>query len=225
MSSQPLIPPTFFFRLAIDCRRLDRMPRNGSAGGLLSLPESCRVPDFARIDGRTSWAEVRVAWNPAGLGVSVETSGKTGPIVSNPRTPETSDSAQFWVDTRDTRDVHRATRYCHRFAAILAAKGAKGLDSQVEQCPINRALASPPPVRESEIARRADRTRTGWILEVFFPASSLHGFDPETNRRLGFYYQVTDPARGDQYLSVGREFPIAEDPSLWATLELTDQPA
>jgi hypothetical protein len=34
--------------------------------------------------------------------------------------------------------------------------------------------------------------------------------------------QVTDPSRGDQLLGVGREFPIADDPSLWSTLELRD---
>ena len=56
----------------------------------------------------------------------------------------------------------------------------------------------------------------------FFPSGSLHGFDPETNRRLGFYYQATDPDRGDQYLGVGREFPVGEDPSLWATLCLAE---
>ena len=69
----------------------------------------------------------------------------------------------------------------------------------------------------------AERTRTGYRLELFLPASALLGFDPETNRRLGFAYRVTDPDRGDQFLTVGREFPIGEDPSLWATLELIDE--
>ena len=69
---------------------------------------------------------------------------------------------------------------------------------------------------------RAERTLSGWRLELFFPAESLHGFDPETNRRLGFAYQVTDPDRGDQFFGVGREFPVGEDPSLWATLRLAD---
>jgi hypothetical protein len=64
--------------------------------------------------------------------------------------------------------------------------------------------------------------RMGWRMEVFLTAEALHGFDPETNRRLGFAYQVTDPVRGDQFLSVGREFPVGEDPSLWATLELVE---
>ncbi len=52
------------------------------------------------------------------------------------------------------------------------------------------------------------------------PAAALHGFDPETNSRLGFAYQVSDHEREDQFLGVGRDFPIGENPSLWATLEL-----
>ena len=63
---------------------------------------------------------------------------------------------------------------------------------------------------------------SGYRLELFFPAEVLHGFDPETNRRLGFAYAVNDPDRGEQFLGVGREFPVGEDPSLWSVLELRD---
>ena len=55
---------------------------------------------------------------------------------------------------------------------------------------------------------------------MFLPAKALHGFDPETNRRLGFAFQVSDAEREDQFLGVGRDFPIGENPSLWSTLEL-----
>jgi hypothetical protein len=50
----------------------------------------------------------------------------------------------------------------------------------------------------------------------------MHGFDPDTNRRLGFAYHLADSIREDQFVGVGREFPIGENPSLWATLELRD---
>ena len=38
---------------------------------------------------------------------------------------------------------------------------------------------------------------------MFLPAAALNGFDPETNRRLGFAYQVSDHMREDQFLGVG----------------------
>ena len=74
--------------------------------------------------------------------------------------------------------------------------------------------------RPDLIAARAELTRSGWMLELFLPAEALNGFDDETNRRLGFAYQIADHVRDDQFFTVGREFPVGENPSLWSTLEL-----
>ena len=219
-----LIPQAFWFRLALTCRRADGLPKTSGKGRLLDLPDSCLVPDLAPLDDRPSWSEVRLAWNPGGLAIAVEVSGKvTAPGTDSSQGP---DSIQFWIDTRDTRDVHRATRFCHRFVATLARAGSGSiLGVEVVQKPIQRAVAEAPIGDPGAILARAERLRKGYRLEVFLPAEILHGFDPETNRRLGFAYVVSDPDRGDQYLAVGREFPIGEDPSLWATLVLQDDPA
>ncbi|HEV3121106.1 MAG TPA: hypothetical protein VGY53_04355 [Isosphaeraceae bacterium] len=216
--SAPLIPQVFWFRMALPCTRIDALPRSGR-GRLLDLAPECALPDFSRLEGHASWAEVRVAWNPKGLGVSFEVTGKTGPIVSDPERPLASDGVQLWIDTRDTRNAHRATRFCHRFVATLAP-GGRGVN--VSQRAIGRAQADAPIARPEAVLSRVDARKSGWLLELFLNAEALHGFDPETNRRLGFAFQVTDPARDDLYLSVGREFPVAEDPSLWATLELRE---
>jgi hypothetical protein len=224
MSAAPLIPQAFWFRLELACPRVEGIPRESPRGRLLDLPESCLLPEVTRLEGRAPWAETRVGWNPSGLALSVEVRGKTGPIRPlDPADPEFVDRVQVWIDTRDTRDIHRATRFCHRFAATLqpAAKG-KAPEVVVEQRTIHRAQADAPKARPGAILSRAQATRGGWLLELFFPAEALHGYDPETNRRLGFLIQVTDPDQGEQHLGVGREFPIGEDPSLWATLRLND---
>lgn len=223
MSATPLIPQAFWFRPAFSCPRAEGIPRE--KGRLLDLPESCRLPELSRLSGNPPWAEVRAAWDAGGLGLAVEVRDKPGRVVKEDVIPDASDGVQLWIDTRDTRDVHRATRFCHRYSATLSSGSGTALKVNVARRPIHRALADPPKVKSDSIASRAERTRTGWRLELFFPADSLHGFDPETNRRLGFYYQVTDPDRGDQFLGVGRDFPVGEDPSLWATLELRDEPA
>jgi hypothetical protein len=49
----------------------------------------------------------------------------------------------------------------------------------------------------------------------------LNGFDPEANPLLGFYYFLRDAELGEQFLTVGHEFPFPHDPSLWSTLELS----
>ena len=220
--STPLLPQAFWFRLAIPCRRVDGLPRTGPRGRLLDLPESCALPDLAQLEGGRSWAEVRVAWNPAGLAVAIEATGKSGPITFD-EGPTLANGAQIWVDTRDTRGIHRASRFCHRFTAKLSPGGSRtALEVELAQRPIARAVADAPTCPIETLSARAERLSGGWRLELFFPAEALHGFDPETNRRLGFAYQVSDPDREDQFLGVGREFPIGEDPSLWSTLELRE---
>lgn len=214
-----LLPQAFWFRLAIPCRRDDLRPL--PQGRLVDLPDACRLPDLARLEGRSAWADVRIAWEPKGLAIVVEVQSPSG---KSSRIADGLNGFEVWIDTRDTRDVHRATRFCHHFAAYLARRGKDALNVTLVQRPIHRALADPPAARPGTISAHAARLPRGWRLELRIAADALHGYDPENNRRLGIAYQVVDAGLGDQFLGVGREFPVAEDPSLWATLELCDDP-
>jgi hypothetical protein len=219
--STSLLPQAFWFRLAVTCPRIDGFPRKAN-GRLLALPDDCRLMETSRLDGKTPWAEVRVAWNLQGLAVAVEAEATPDAVGADDQ-PELFNGLRVWVDTRDTRDVSRATRFCHRVDARLTRGGGKnGLGVVVQQRPIARAVADAPMSRLDASTARAERLKKGWRLELFLPSSALNGFDPETNRRLGFTYQVTAHDREDQFLGVGREFPIGENPSLWSTLELKD---
>ena len=219
MSRANLLPQSFWFRLAIPCRRVEGLPH--AKGRLLDLPDSCTLPDTSAFDGPASWASVRAAWGPAGLAVAVEVTGKLGPIARDPLGQAQGEGLELWIDTRDTRTVHRATRFCHRFSFTI--KSSPGSLSVVSaQKPIARALADAPTAGLGSVSARADLIRGGWRIEVFLPAEALNGFDPETNRRIGFAYRISDLERDDRFLTVGRDFPIGEDPSLWATLELVD---
>jgi len=222
MTGKPLLPQSFWFRIAAPCPRIARIPQKEGAGRLLDLPESSALPDLRQLDGGTSWAQIRVGWNPGGLGIAVLAEGVSSEQLDRAR-PEGFATAKFWVDTRDTRNVGRATRFCHRFVARLEPGKARGqLDVKVVQQPIARATADPPICRPELIAARAELSRIAWMLELFLPADALNGFDAETNRRLGFAYQIVDHVRDDQFFTTGREFPVGENPSLWSTLELQD---
>lgn len=221
MPQADLIPQAFWFRLALDCPRIDGIPRAG--GRLLNLPASHALPSFQSLDGRGSWVEVRAGWGPKGLGLALEISGKTRPIQSDAYAIGGRDEVEIWIDTRDTRDVHRASRFCHRFLVTFQASG-KTLKAEVAALKIHRALADAPFPKAGLIATWAEAIPGGYRLELFLPAEALSGFDPDTNRRLGFCHRVGDPERGDSFLTLGREFPVGEDPSLWATLVLQDSP-
>jgi hypothetical protein len=217
--SKLLLPQAFWFRMAVACPKIDGIPKASGRGGLLDLPASCLLTDLSSLDGRSSWASVRVGWNPGGLGIAVLAAAV--PVKAATDRPEGFADFNLWIDTRDTRNVSRATRFCHRFAAHLKlSRDRKALAVEINQRPIARAVADAPICDQSLISTRTELTRSGWQLEIFLPVSTLSGFDPDTNRRLGFAYQVSDHAREDQFLGVGRDFPLGENPSLWATLEL-----
>ena len=116
--TKALLPQAFWFRIAAPCPRVEDMPVRDARRPLLELPPSCRLPEGARLEGRSPWAEVRVGWNPRGLGIVVQAEGLADPKLAADR-PEGFADVQLWVDTRDTRDVSRATRFCHRFAAAI----------------------------------------------------------------------------------------------------------
>ena len=132
----------------------------------------------------------------------------------------TATACRFWIDTRDAHNIHRASRFCHRFI-FLPSGGGQRLDQAVaELVPINRAKESPKPVAAGSLRVQSTKRHDGYLLHAFIPASTLTGYDPNETQRLGFSYAVVDRELGWQTFSVGPEFPFVEDPSLWGTLEL-----
>jgi hypothetical protein len=215
----PLVPHRFLFRIAHPCCFVSGIPREDD-DRLLDLPASCRIDNFAAMDERRSFADVRLAWNESGIGFQVEVSGKDQLPQGDVARPRSSDGASLWIDTRDARTSHRASRYCHQFHFLPTGGGPDHDAPAFVQAKINRALHDAPLSPASAVPFRVTRNKSGYLLEAFLPAAALHGFDPEQNRRLGFTYAVRDAELGEQVLSVGSEFPYQEDPSLWSVLEL-----
>ena len=214
----PVVPPPFLFRYSFPVRYVADLPRGGKR--LLDLPEECALPHVAALDGAARVGEVRLAWNTRGLGVSVRVAGRSQALRCDAMLPAESDGLQIWVDTRNTQSIHRASRFCHHFCLLPAGGGAKGRDPLAVQLPIARAREEAPLAAPGAAAARSDVTATGYALEAWLPAEVLHGFDPDATPRIGFYYYLRDAERGEQFLTVGHEFPFSWDPSVWSTLEL-----
>jgi hypothetical protein len=214
-----IVPHRFLVRVAYPCRHVKGLPREDD-DRLLDLPEPCRVDNFAAMDEQRNFADVRLAWNELGLAFQVEVRGKDQLPQGDASRPRGSDGVTVWLDTRDARASHRASRYCHQFYALPTGGGPEHDQPVFGQAKINRALQDAPLARPGDVPFRSHRTRGGYLVEAFVPAGVLNGFDPEQNPRLGFYYAVRDAELGEQVLSVGSEFPYWEDPSLWSVLEL-----
>jgi hypothetical protein len=215
----PLIPHRFLVRLTHPCLYMKGIPRE-EADDLLDLPQSCRLDNFAAWDDLRNFADVRIAWNEFGLGFQVEIRGKEQALQADESRARASDGVTLWIDTRDARTSHRASRHCHQFHFLPTGGGPDREDPVVVQAKINRALNDAPLSPSGSIPFRSVPVKGGYRLEAFLPAAVLHGFDPEQNPRLGIHYAVRDAELGEQVLSVGADFPYWEDPTLWSALEL-----
>jgi hypothetical protein len=216
-----IIPNRFLVRLCHPCPFAAGVPdQSEDADHLVDLPDSAKLDNFATLDQQANFADVRLAWNDFGLAVQAIVTGKSDSPAGDAARPWSSDGLMLWIDTRDARTSHRASRYCHQFHFLPAGGGADKDEPAVVPMKINRALQDAPLAGPADIPFRTHWLKNGYRLEAFLPAAVLNGFDPAEHPRLGVYYVVRDRELGDQFLAVNGDFPFADDPSLWAVLEL-----
>lgn len=211
-----LLPPRFLFRFAAPCRYVKAA---WEAKGV-QLPEECVLPSFAGLDDAPDSGEVRVGWNEAGLIFNARVSGKKQLPWCRDNQMDESDGLHLWIDTRDTHNVHRASRFCHRFVFLPAGGGPRRDQPCVGQLAIHLAREQAKPARTDQVQIRAERRVDGYVIEAFIEAAGLTGFDPSEHPRLGFTFAILDRERGEQTFGPGSEFRYQEDPSVWGTLEL-----
>jgi hypothetical protein len=217
--TEPILAPTFLFRFSAPLRRFDG---EWTSSGM-ELDESHRLPSFGELEDRPVFADLRAGWSAAGLFFSVRVSGKRQMPWCRDSRVEDSDGLQVWIDTRDTHNVHRASRFCHRFVFLPFGSGRGLAEPTARLLGINRARENPKPIGARDIPIRSEKRVDGYVMQSHIPADMLTGYDPEEHTRLGFSYAVIDRELGWQSFSVGPEFPFMEDPSLWGTLELVSQ--
>jgi hypothetical protein len=218
----PVVPHRFLFRFSFPVREVEQ---SAARKPFLDLDKVAPLPNLDGLDASTPFATLRAGWNDAGLGFRLEVTGKKMPVFADSTDPTESDGLQLWIDTRNTQSIHRATRFCHRFAFFPLpnkwAKNAEVAPAGAEQLAIALAKEDASMTRAGLLRSVSRPTRGGYELDVWIPAECLQGYDRDSNPLLGFYYAVRDAELGDQFLTVGREFPFDHDPSLWSTLELT----
>lgn len=217
--TEELLSAAFLFRYSLPVKHRAELSKPGTSG--LKLPEAYALPTLRDLSSRpANFGELRVAWNAAGLGFSLTVRGKQTPTRSSPTQLNTSDSLLLWIDTRNTQNIHRASRFCHQFIALPGNGRGEKSAAHLQQLTIARAREEAPLAATVDLAAWSRLHDDGYQLDVWLGADALQGYDPESSPKLGFFYQIRDRELGDQTLSVDAEFPFDHDPSLWVTLEL-----
>lgn len=208
---QSLVDPSFLFRFEVTIRR---NPCKWTVKGL-KLPETCRLPAFGALGDKPVFADVRMAWNDTGIGLHVAVNGKRQLPWCRDSRLEDSDGFHLWVDTRCSPMIHRATQYCHRFLYMPAGGGPKRERPTAALIPINRARQHPKSIDQESLKIAAMPRHDGYEMSGFIPATAMTGFDAKDQPRVSLYYAVIDRELGWQTFSLGPEFPVLDDPSLW----------
>ncbi len=206
-----IVPHSFLFRHSIAIPEIKEIPHQ--RGRLLRLPDSTLIPDLTLKNSSPQWGEVKLAWNPGGLGISLKVSQKKHPTTS-------TEHIKVWIDTRDTKTIHRANRYCHLFQFFPVGNPQDQKQPCCSQLQIHRAQADAPTCDLSKIKLWSKIDTRGYEMDAWLPSTVLNGFDPASYPQLGFYYTISDSESGEQFMSVNNEFPVGQDPSLWATMRL-----
>ena len=216
--TEPLLAPSFLFRFSVPCRRL-KTPWTAKG---IDLDTAYGIPSFGELEGRPLFAELRMGWDPAGLAFCLRVVGKSQTAWCRESRIEDSDGLRLWIDTRDTHNIHRASRFCHQFAFLPAGGGNLQKAPVARRLTIHRARENPKPTGDGLLRCVSESFHDGYELRGWIAADAMTGYDPNEHPRLGFCYAVIDRQFGWQTFSLGPDFPIEEDPSLWGTLELAD---
>ena len=209
------IPRNLLFRYRFKCNRIKKI-----ATKFEQFPESNQIPMLGRLEGQTEFAKLRCGWNDDSFAVAFRIQGKKQALWCRPNQPLESDGVQFWIDTRDTHNVHRATRYCHWFVALPTMTGGV-VAPACAMLKINRAREDSPTLNRTKTTGHATIESDGYEIVVQVPSSLLNGWSPSEQPTIGFFAAVVDRELGWNTLSLGPELPIAEDPSLWCSMQLS----
>jgi hypothetical protein len=243
---KPLIHPSLLFEFAIRLRYW-RVPaalplaaaakRSGGRGKTAAqaaplapaelfpwLDETYRLPDWSAWGGNPSFAQAAAAWSEQGIYFQAVVAGKRrarGKATAGGEPP--GSSVQLWIDTRNSPNVHRASRFCHLFRFFpgdpdRGSPGARPAWGSLGEIP--RAREHPQPVRPEELQVQSSFAADGYRLQAFLPAKCLTGYLPQEFDRIRLFYEVADEELGQQPQSLASGYRYNEDPSLWVETHL-----
>ena len=211
------VPRNLMFKYLVPCKCLKK-PWTEK----LRLGDEYKLPSFGNFEDQLEYADVRMAWNEKGLFLNVHVDGKKKSLWCRSTQLLESDGVQLWIDTRNTQNIHRASKFCHYFLLLPAGSGANNEQPIKTMLRINRAKEDPPTFSPKSVSLAVATKLNSYLLTAFIPGTCLNGWNTDDHRKIGFNYAVIDRELGWQTLATGPEMPINEDPSLWHTLHLVE---
>ncbi|MDD3589136.1 MAG: hypothetical protein PHO46_02525 [Thermoguttaceae bacterium] len=184
--------------------------RTGEPG----LLKSINLENEKRFDFRFAWAK-------EGFFFTVVLAKKKRQPFWTHSALQAADCVRLCIDTRDIKDVHRGTKFCHKLLFYpFVGESANAAGPMAQWAPVNRAKASPNSVDVSEFSLCSQLRDDGYAFSAFIPGATLTGYDYDEFNRIGLHYIVRDSTHGAFVLQYADPAPCEEDPGLWASFAL-----
>ncbi len=212
--SATTVPHGFLFNYEFPVPRLKKSPKEAAS---LSLGVDHQLTDLSELSDQVPFADIRLGWTSDGLALSIAVS-RTAAKRDNAGI--STDRIRLWIDTRNTKNVHRATRFCHQFVLSPLGTSSRSSSPVAQQVAIANAREDASLCDNRQIDLNVTTTEDSYTVQCWLSREILHGFDPESQPQIGFFYEIEDRICGRQTLLAGPEFPYDFDPSLWQTLRL-----
>lgn len=168
--------------------------------------------------------DTRIAWSEDGLTFQFVLRGKLRRPYCRLSDLEHSDGIEIYVDTRNTKNVHRATRYCHRFVFLPGGGGPGEKDPYGSMLKINMARGEPATIGAYQPHVECKLSSTGYRLTCHLSRQYLEGWSPSEQPEVGLFFHLRDAELGHICLAYDKQLPVGEDPSLWPTAFLAKMP-
>lgn len=192
--------PVNFFQIGADIHQLpSNSPFAIDARQILRY----ELPDTSHLCHENPFAKVAMGWSKEGLEIAIQAETTLSRI-------------ELMIDTRDVKTSGYNTRFCHHFYFLPEAiDGVQAGEITRFRTEDTHELCDP-----KSLQVKTKRQAHGDYVNLFIPASCLHGYDPEQFNKMGFTYRIFDTSRESQHFSVlSGEYQIEQQPSLWASLK------
>lgn len=131
--------------------------------------------------------------------------------------PQEGDLLELFIDTRDLKNSHVITRFCHHFLIHLA-------EGRGEEITRFRGEDRHPLAESSQFEVSIQQSKEGFLSALFLPKELLCGYDPEAFKRIGFAYRLKKKNGERQHFNLSSDhFHLEKHPALWASLELKEK--
>ncbi len=218
-NGQPLIPASYLFKFSLPLYYRKTAWKTGTG---FTLEPRYQLPDLGGLDDASeSPLQTRMAWSEDGLWFQFSIRGKKLKPHCRLTDLESSDSIEIFVDTRNTKNVHRATKFCHRFLFLPKGGGKDESEPYGSMLKIRLARGEPGSIGQFTPTVVSKIRKDGYDLTVHLSKKDLEGWIPGEQPEMGLFFVARDTELGVMSMVYDLNLPVFEDPSLWPTAFLT----